>query len=55
MGKINIELTVEQYKNVHLLLHNLIELSESISTRDKKFKEVSTSLELIKNTLDVNV
>lgn len=50
---IKIELTEEQYKNTHLLLHNLIELSDNLSSQNQFFSEMSISLKNIKTTLEV--
>lgn len=51
--KIQIELTEEQYKKTHLLLHNLIELSEHLSSQNQIFSEMGISLKTIKTTLEV--
>lgn len=46
-------MTAEQYKNTHLLLHNLIQLSDLKGQQDPIFKEIGQSLTLIKTTLEV--
>ena len=53
MEKVKIELSVDQYKNIHLLMHNLIELSDSLSSQSPVFKNMGDSLKTIKTTLEV--
>ncbi|MFS0815523.1 hypothetical protein ABC382_00945 [Lysinibacillus sp. 1P01SD] len=60
MDKTYIELDKESYKNVHLMLHNLIELTGSISTgRDYSpaqyrdiLKNINEPLKSIKTALE---
>jgi hypothetical protein len=53
LKEINISMTVEQYKNIHLLLHNLIQLSDMKNQYNPIFKEMGTSLKIIKTALEV--
>lgn len=53
MEKVKIELSVEQYKNIHLLMHNLIELSDSLTIQNPVFKDMGAALKNIKTTLEV--
>lgn len=60
MDKTYIELDKESYKNIHLMLHNLIELTGSISNgKDYSpaqyreiFKNINEPLKNIKRTLE---
>ncbi|PGP21004.1 hypothetical protein COA01_15815 [Bacillus cereus] len=60
MEKINIELDNASYRNIHLLLHILIELTSTLSTKTQHspeqyqelIKSINEPLKTIKKTLE---
>lgn len=60
MNKTHIELSVEEYQNIHLMLHNLIELTDSLSKGtlyapeqyQEMMKNINEPLKTVKKTLE---
>ena len=49
---VNVELSTDQYKDIHLLLHNLIELTGAYSKENVIFRDMNESLGHIKTALE---